>query len=315
MIVYMKRFFIFLLIIVILSISLIYILIPGNLVVSKTIAVNCTFNGAYRNISDENNWGKKWVKNDSAITENPSLSTFNYSINKRLNNGADLFIENINSKLPANINLIARGTDSTILQLICKIKTSNNPVIKILKYKEAIEVKKSIDSVIANMRVYLQNPDNVYGMTIRKMPVTDSFLIAKKYITNAPPPNEEIYNVIGLLKKYIAKNGAVETNSPMFNVTNLINNQFQVMVAVPINKPLPGESDFFPRKMVDGRFMVAEIRGGNYTINKAQEMMKSYFDDYQKILVAMPFQHLITDRIAEPDTAKWITKLYWPVVK
>jgi hypothetical protein len=316
MLVNMNRLFFSLVIIVILSISLIYIFIPGNLVVSKIVAINCTPNGTYRNISDENNWKKRWLKNDSAVSnENSSPGSFNYSIDKRLNNGTDIFIENKNLKLPATVNLIARGTDSTILQLICNISTSNNPVTKILRYKEAIEVKKNIDTVITNMRVFLQNPDNVYGMTIRKSLVTDSFLIAKKYISNAPPTNEEIYKSIGFLKKYITKNGAVETNSPMFNVTSLINNQFQVMVAVPINKPLPGEGDFFPRKMVDGRFMVSEVHGGTYTVNKAFEMMRLYFDDYQKILVAIPFQHLITDRIAQPDTTKWVTKIYWPVVK
>ena len=308
MIVYMKRFFLFLLIIVILSISLIYFFIPNNLIVSKLIVVDCTPNGAYRCISDENNWEKKWLKNGSVVTKENS---FNYSINKRLNNGADLLI----NKFPANINLIAKGTDSTALQLVCYIETSNNPVTKIMRYNEAVAMKKSMDTVTANMRAFLENVANVYGTMITKMPVTDSFLIAKKYTTNTLPTNEELYNIIAQLKKYIVKNGAAEVNSPMYNVTDVANNQFQVMVAVPINKALAGEGDFFPRKMVDGRFMVAEIHGGNYTVNKASETMKSFFEDYHKILVAMPFQHLITDRMAEPDTLKWITKLYWPVVK
>ena len=311
MIVYMKRFFLFLLIICILIISLIYIFIPANLVVSKVIALNCSFNGAYRNISDENNWKKNWMKSDSGINNN----SFNYSLNKRLNNGAEIFIENKKDKIPANVNLIARGTDSTIFQMVCNISTGNNPFTKILKYNEAVRLKKNIDTITANMIVFLQNPDNVYGIVIRKSTIIDSFLIAKKYITNAPPSNKEIYNAIGLLKKYINKHGAVEVNSPMFNVTSIINNQFQVMVAVPVNKALPGEGDFFPRKMINGRFMVTEIHGGNYNVNKASDIMKSYFEDYQKILVAMPFQHLITNRIEEPDTSKWITKLYWPVVK
>jgi hypothetical protein len=31
--------------------------------------------------------------------------------------------------------------------------------------------------------------------------------------------------------------------------------------------------------------------------------------------MAIPFQSLITDRVKEPDTAKWITKLYAPVLR
>jgi len=36
--------------------------------------------------------------------------------------------------------------------------------------------------------------------------------------------------------------------------------------------------------------------------------------DYQRAIIAIPFQMLITDRTKETDSTKWITRLYYPVV-
>jgi hypothetical protein len=42
--------------------------------------------------------------------------------------------------------------------------------------------------------------------------------------------------------------------------------------------------------------------------------MQLYFDDYDKTSMAITFQYLVTDRIKEADTAKWITEIYAPVL-
>jgi hypothetical protein len=38
-----------------------------------------------------------------------------------------------------------------------------------------------------------------------------------------------------------------------------------------------------------------------------------YIQDYHRTLMALPFQQLITDRSAEPDTTRWITDIYVPL--
>jgi hypothetical protein len=35
--------------------------------------------------------------------------------------------------------------------------------------------------------------------------------------------------------------------------------------------------------------------------------------DYGKSVVAIPFQYLVTDRLAEKDSSKWVTKIYQPI--
>ena len=38
-----------------------------------------------------------------------------------------------------------------------------------------------------------------------------------------------------------------------------------------------------------------------------------YFQDYKKISMAMSFTMLVTDRMLQTDSSRWITRLYEPV--
>ena len=60
--------------------------------------------------------------------------------------------------------------------------------------------------------------------------------------------------------------------------------------------------------------MTGEVTGGQKEIEEAQKQMELYITDYQRSIIAIPFQMLITDRTREPDSSKWITRIYFPVV-
>jgi hypothetical protein len=89
--------------------------------------------------------------------------------------------------------------------------------------------------------------------------------------------------------------------------------RYQLMAAVPVNKHLPESAAFSMKYMVKGSFMITEVAGGDSTINKASQNMQQYFQDYRKTSMAMNFTMLVTDRILQPDSSKWVTKLCMPV--
>ncbi len=67
--------------------------------------------------------------------------------------------------------------------------------------------------------------------------------------------------------------------------------------------------------MVPGNFMVIEISGGDYAVREGERNLQNYIEDYGKIKMAIPFQSLITNRLAEPDSSRWKTRIYLPVVQ
>ena len=62
-----------------------------------------------------------------------------------------------------------------------------------------------------------------------------------------------------------------------------------------------------------GNLLEGEISGGFASIRKAFNEYENFIKDYAKTSPAIPYELIITDRTKERDTAKWITRLCYPV--
>jgi hypothetical protein len=107
----------------------------------------------------------------------------------------------------------------------------------------------------------------------------------------------------------------METGNPMLNVHTTDSINYLTRVAIPIDKRLPSVKNIEHKWMMGGgKILVAEVRGGPSSINNALRQMENYIHDYGRTVPAIPFQSLVTDRLNLPDTTKWITKIYYPVM-
>src|SRR5436190_1348006 len=106
----------------------------------------------------------------------------------------------------------------------------------------------------------------------------------------------------------------IEKNSPMLNVFELGNSRYEAMTAIPVDKALPKTNEFAPKFLLKGgNILEVNIQGGPYAIEKGLKGLENYRADYKFDSPAIPYQLLVTDRAKEPDTTKWITRLYYPV--
>jgi hypothetical protein len=101
----------------------------------------------------------------------------------------------------------------------------------------------------------------------------------------------------------------------MMNIRKLENDSFETQVALPTTQKLSDDGKFSFRRMIPGNFMTAEVKGGAYTANEAQKQLELFIADYNRSKIANSFQLLVTNRLKEPDTLKWITKIYVPVIQ
>jgi hypothetical protein len=67
--------------------------------------------------------------------------------------------------------------------------------------------------------------------------------------------------------------------------------------------------------MEPGNFVATNVMGGTYTVSAAFDQLNNFTADYHRQIIAKPFKILVTDRRKEPDTLKWMTKIYIPVVE
>ncbi|MGI8950258.1 MAG: hypothetical protein ACR2FN_01605 [Chitinophagaceae bacterium] len=315
----MKKWIIGIFIISVLSTVITYILIPNNIIISNFASVKCNSDGAFRSLSQINNWISWWPSNASDNAEDSIdkkkfliYTEDRYCVTQVKNYIIDVLIEHNDLKINSTINLFPLSIYSVEINWKCTLNASLNPIKRIQQYMEAVKIKKNMADILKTLSSFLSKNENVYGIKIEKTSTKDTLLVATKSEFDFYPSNSNVYDLINILKKYINKQRATQTGYPIINITQLSAKQFQLMVAIPTNKELKNERNIFFKRMIPGNFYTTEVKGGNYTVNNALNNLQLYMQDYQNTEMAIPFEALITDRIMEPDSSKWITRIYQP---
>ena len=160
---------------------------------------------------------------------------------------------------------------------------------------------------------FAEDRKNIYGVDITDGRIPDSLFISTRKTFDHHPSEAEIYELIDQLVVYANANNAKQVNPPMMHVEQLDSSHFEIMVALPIDKVINNEGNFLFKQMVKGNTLIAEVRGGRATINNGLKALEQFKSDYQFTSPAISFELMITDRRAERDTAKWVTRLYYPI--
>ena len=100
----------------------------------------------------------------------------------------------------------------------------------------------------------------------------------------------------------------------MMNTLQTDSIHYETMIAISIDKEIPGNKEFFISKMVPmkDRFLKTEVTGGPAEIQKAHRAVEKYMSDHALPSPAIPFEILVTERNKTPDTAAWKTIIYYP---
>jgi len=306
----MRKWLPVLIFIIIAAILSVYLVIPSTINITQITPVRCTITGAYRHMATSDKWSL-WSLNKPNKPLRYHYDT--YYITKNLVNTVEVHISHQDLSLNSVIHLLPLPGDSSVIEWKCSFASGLNPFKRVQRYLQAIDIKNNMAGMLSRFQTFVEETENVYGIAIHESSTKDTLLIATKTILPSYPTTADVYKLINALKKYTTEQQAQQTGSPMFNITPLNPAGFQLMAALPVNKPMPDNGPFFKRWVPPGKFLVIQVRGGEGTVQHALAELQLYVQDYHRVAMAIPFQQLITDRIAEPDTTKWVTKVYMPV--
>ena len=218
--------------------------------------------------------------------------------------GFDATVRSSNDSATVNLQVTSSAPDTAQFIWTTLSFFSANPVKRVLQYFKANTITNNVGDLATQLKNYFGDERNIYGMEVLQQRVTDSSLIALRHTFSHYPTVVEVYGMIDSIRNYIKQNGGQEANLPMLNVHKDGPAIYEVMVAVPTKKDVRASNKFLLKKMV---------KGGIYTIAQGEEQLTNYVSDYKKVSPAIPYQSLVTDRRMEPDTTKWITRLYYPI--
>ncbi|MBA4166099.1 MAG: GyrI-like domain-containing protein [Chitinophagaceae bacterium] len=295
----MKKVLAVILILVVLAIVLIYSLIPARILIVNIAFVKSNASAVQRTVSRNDLWDK-WGHGQ-------------FTVDKRLSNGVSVNSSYKGTGLPGQIIIISLRDDSSAIRWETSLPVATGPLQRFSSYMHARSLKEKMTVALQYFKNFCDKDSNVYGLHIQQRSTRDTFLVATKFSTRNYPSLSIIYDNINKLRKFAVENNAAETSSPMLNITKEDSSHYNCMVAVPVNQQVTNKGDIFFVRMVPGRFLVTELKGGPLTISQAHQTMRQYFQDYKRTSMAIPFEYLVTDRQFDKDTANWVTRLYYPV--
>ena len=301
----MKKLLLTCCILLVLGIGAVWYFIPAKLSAGSASKINCNSEGAFRTIANDANW------NSWAAAGMPAGTR--YTITKKLLHGFEglLMYDGIN--YPFNMLLVPVKTDSTIISVDLHLPNTNNLLQRLTHYQLALTLKKNIDQLMLNMQSHLADFEHVYGFQLTESTVTDTFFVSTASVSPLYPGTDVIYAMIEKLKKFCADQGCTVTGHPMLNISKTDSTVYQVRTALPVNRLMHPKGDVGAGKMVPGRFIITDVTGGPHAVEATLQKLKYYFQDYGRTSMAIPFSYLVTDRQREPDSSKWVTRIYAPV--
>jgi len=315
----MKKWLIGLVLLIVIISAAVFIFIPAQLTVSKISLMKANSNATMRILNNETEWNKWWPgkkaeKNTFLKKQYPSFDGYTYQITNRLYNAVEVNMKSEKDVYKAKVVIIP-FSDSIAVQWQTGLFTGNNPVTRILQYRRAVKIRNNLTVILDSLKAFNENTARLYRFNIRLTTLKDTALITTKTTTDFFPSTTDIYRMINTLKKYIADNRAKETNFPMLNITKLDSIHYITMTAIATDRSLPEKGNISPKRFLayKNKIIAAEVKGGQATIKQAYNEIATYMNDYQLSSAVIPFEYLITDRLKEPDSSKWITKIYMPI--
>lgn len=312
----MKKWLIIIVVLLGLLITFVYVFLPKEVDSSNIQRLSCSINSVTRYVINENKWLKWWpgtVTHDSVTNKDVfDYNGFRYSVIANKYNAIEIETKSDELAVDGMIFFLPFGLDSVQVEWKYGLATNWNPINRINLHLEAKKIDKNIRDILKSMKAFLDKPENVYGMHIDQVTVKDTILVTTNFSSPEYPSTQKVYDLINGIKGYIAANNAKETNFPMLNVWQ-DSGLYKTQVAIPVNVVIPQNNTHLIKRMVPGKILVAEIKGGEYSAREALRQMHLFMTDNQLSAPAIPFESLVTNRMEEPDTLKWITKIYYPV--
>lgn len=306
----MNKFFIAALVLALIAASF---LLPGEHAHVLTEKIDMNAAGVTRMITDTEKFTDWWpgeIQTDSSFTLGKQI----IRIREAYLNNIALSSERKGVRSEISISVSGETKSSSDIIINVTSRFSENPFRRMFQYLSLPAIRSEHKNMALKLKGFFSDPEKVYGYRIENQLVKEASLISVRQEFDHDPSTIEIYALIDELSSYILKQGAKEIGLPMLNVFVVDGSRFQAMVAIATDRDLPATDRYTLKKMLlNGNILVAEVHGGKYAIDACMQAVEHYVKDHNKMSPAMPFQRIITNRMTEKDTSKWITTINYPV--
>lgn len=310
----MKKTFFIVFTAILIIIAVVCILLPEKPVIAQDLSIDTSDVIAAKFLTTKTGWDKWWPGNKIGDKQYGFQDT-KIMIDKMTNGSTHLKLQKDNLTFSGEISYFADAEGSIKFKWDAVDETNTRFLSRLTNFFKTRKAENQAAEILLSLKHFLEDEKNAYGYKIYLNHAKDTVLLVSANTYPAYPSLQAVYNTVETLKQQADSQGVKQTNFPMLNVTQTDEHEYQVNVALPINKRIiPFQKTSINNIPGGGNLLVADVRGGQNTVNSALAQMKIYMKDHRLVSPAMPFQSLITNRLAQKDTSKWITKIYYPIL-
>ncbi len=120
-------------------------------------------------------------------------------------------------------------------------------------------------------------------------------------------------NAYGKLMKYIRSSGAEMTNAPYAIYHNIDNGEIDLEMGIPVNKIIASKGNINSGTFNSSKAASVDYYGFYDNLGKAHNAIQDWVMKMGMESNGSPMEFYVTDPSSEPDTSKWLTRIYYPV--
>jgi|GEM_PF-3060848 len=299
-----------------------YVFLPSTSHISRVQPIRSPGTALNRFFTEKDSLTKFWnsVSGVHCLDKGKGDSTYSYkdllfTCSIRVHPYENIGMRLNNHQIQSTLVIVPVGNDSSTVFWNTGFPNSLIPWTRLKEYNQAVHLSELMDSLLVQLRNFLEIDRNIYGIHIEKTVLKHNIFISSQLYLDHSPSLSEIYQNIALLKRRAKNQGASLLDSPMLHIELDPNKKFQMMVGIPINKEIPdGEQVYLKNMPEHGKILITKVVGGKSLVDESFKKMELYMSDHQTGNPALPFQVLETNRLQEPDSNKWVTYLYYPII-
>jgi len=296
--------------IVLAGLASVWIIFPGKQLLNGSLAIGAAVPLVLRQLPDTAHWQKWWPWPSLPGRQQPDESTV------ALKGVSDtqlllMWCEGTDS-IPVEVHMTSKGNDTSLIIWSSSIEAGTNPINRVQTFARSQRLKNDIQTLLAAFGAYASNPLHAYGFSPEYTEVKDTMLISTKAHFSTYPVTGEIYGLFESLEKYAVSKGAKVNGLPMYNMAAAAAG-FDIMAALPIDRLIADAELFKVKRMVDGHLLATEVKAGPLQLQQLFVQFEQYKADHQLVSPAIPFLQPVTNRLQQPDTAQWITRMCYPI--
>ena len=314
--IFYKRGWIFLGLIFLLILILAFTL-PLQSNVNETVRFSTTSEALFRQLMHDTTWHKWWPGEVEMVNQKLTFKhdEFRYKVERVLPNAFEIKTASDFLTVNSALLLTPETKGQVTLTLATIISLPYNPIDRIKALFFSSHLKVSYGEILTKLSNYYTPLKNLYDLDIKESNVQVEYITTQAQTFSHDPSVKEIYSLIGQVKSFIKNQGGAETGFPMLHVSEISTGQFLTQIGIPTDKKLPDSQTIKSKRMLKGgHILTALVTGNRQKISNAKKQMEFYIQDQNKTTVAISYEYLITNRAEQPDSNKWITQLYFPII-